>query len=50
MIVVGVVIGIIASILGIIPILGWLIILLIVYPYAAMLYARSLGLLASTEV
>jgi hypothetical protein len=50
MIVVGVVVGIIASILGIIPIIGWIIILLIVYPYASMLYARSLGLLATSEV
>lgn len=50
MIVVGIVIGIIAAIIGILPIIGWLIILLIVYPYATMLYARSLGLLAATEL
>ncbi len=49
MIVVGIVIGIIAGILSIIPLIGFIIILLIVYPYASMLYARSLGLLATSE-
>ena len=50
MIVIGVVIGIIVSILNFIPILGTVIVILVVYPYAMMLYARSLGLLATSEV
>jgi hypothetical protein len=49
MIIIGIVIGIIASILGIIPIVGWLVIILIVYPYSYLLYARSLGLLVTSE-
>ena len=49
MIIISIVIGIIASILGIIPIVGWLIIILVVYPYAYLLYARSLGLLVTSE-
>ena len=49
MIIVGIVVGIIASILGIIPIIGWLILIIVLYPYAYMLYARSLGLLVTSE-
>lgn len=50
MIVIGFVIGIIANILGIIPIIGWILIFLILMPYAYMFYARSLGLLATSEL
>lgn len=49
MIIIGIVVGVIASILGIIPIIGWLIMILILYPYAYLLYARSLGLLVTSE-
>jgi len=45
MIIIAVVIGVIASILDNIPILGWLIITLVVYPYTYLLYARALALL-----
>lgn len=49
MIIVGFVIGIIAGILNAI-LIGIVLTPLVVAPYAAMLYARSLGLLATTEL
>ncbi|MGB9936571.1 MAG: DUF4013 domain-containing protein [Methanobacterium sp.] len=49
MIIVGIVIGIIAGILSIIPIIGWLVLVLVLYPYVYMLYARALGLLVLSE-
>ncbi|BDZ66870.1 DUF4013 domain-containing protein [Methanobacterium ferruginis] len=45
MIIVGIIFGVIASILIFIPILGWALIILIMYPYLYLLYARALGLL-----
>jgi len=45
MIIVGIIFGVIASILIFIPILGWALIILIMYPYIYLLYARALGLL-----
>jgi hypothetical protein len=45
MIMIGVGIGFMSSILGLIPILGWALIILILYPYLHLLYARALGLL-----
>ncbi len=43
--VIGLVIGFIAGLLNIIPILGVIIALLFIYPYFLMLFARSLGLI-----
>ena len=45
MILIGFGIGFLAVILGFIPILGWALIILILYPYLYLLYARALGLL-----
>jgi len=45
MIIIAVVIGVIAGILVFIPILGWLIISLVLYPYTFLLQARALALL-----
>jgi hypothetical protein len=50
MIVIGLIGGIIAGLLNIIPILGTIIALIIVYPYLYMLYGRSLGLLFGSVV
>ena len=47
-IIVGIAIGIISSIIGIIPILGWIIIILIVYPYFYLFYARAIAWLFSS--
>jgi Protein of unknown function (DUF4013) len=43
MIIIGIAIGFIASILGIIPILGWIILIFIVYPYYYLFYARAIA-------
>ncbi|BDZ69710.1 DUF4013 domain-containing protein [Methanobacterium petrolearium] len=45
MMIIGLGIGFVASILFFIPILGWILIILIIYPYLYLLYARALGLL-----
>jgi hypothetical protein len=45
MIIIGLGIGFVASILFFIPILGWFLIILMVYPYLYLLYSRALGLL-----
>ena len=37
--------GFIAAFIGLIPILGWFLIVLVLYPYLYLLYARALGLL-----
>jgi hypothetical protein len=50
MIVIGLIGGIIAGLLNIIPILGTIIAILVVYPYLYMLFARSLGLLFGSVV
>jgi hypothetical protein len=50
MIIIGIVGGFIASILNIIPFVGFIIALLLVYPYLQMIWARSLALIfASSE-
>lgn len=50
MIVIGIIGGIIAGIINIIPYIGFIIALLVVYPYLYMLFARSLALIfASSE-
>ncbi len=48
MILIGIAIGFITSILGIIPILGWIIIIFIVYPYSYLFYARAIAWLYSS--
>jgi hypothetical protein len=45
MIIIGSAMGFVVSILGLIPILGWALVILILYPYINLLYARALGLL-----
>ncbi len=45
MIILGMIMGAIAGVLGFIPILGWALIVLALYPYLYLLYARALGLL-----
>jgi hypothetical protein len=45
MIILGMIMGAISGVLGLIPILGWALIILIIYPYLYLLYARALGLL-----
>ncbi|HMK54968.1 MAG TPA: DUF4013 domain-containing protein [Methanobacteriaceae archaeon] len=45
MIIMGTIFGVIFSILGIIPVIGWIILILIVHPYLYLFYSRSLGLL-----
>lgn len=45
MIIIGSGMMFVASIIGLIPILGWALIMLILYPYLNVLYARALGLL-----
>lgn len=45
MIIVGSVMGFVASILILIPVLGWALIMLILFPYLYLLFARALGLL-----
>lgn len=45
MIIIGMVMGFITTIFGLIPILGWVLIILILYPYLYLLYAKALGLL-----
>ena len=45
MIILGMIMGAIAGVLGLIPILGWALIVLVLYPYIYLLYARALGLL-----
>ncbi|NYB51897.1 MAG: DUF4013 domain-containing protein [Methanobacteriaceae archaeon] len=50
MIVIGFIGGIIASVLNIIPIIGTIIALLVVYPYLYMFSARSLALLFASSV
>nr|WP_319374080.1 DUF4013 domain-containing protein [uncultured Methanobacterium sp.] len=45
MIILGTIIGAIAGVLGFIPILGWILIIFVLYPYLYLLYARALGLL-----
>lgn len=37
--------GFIATFIGLIPILGWFLIILVLYPYLYLLYARAIGLL-----
>jgi len=43
MIVLGSIIGFIGGIIGIIPIIGWLVIILIVYPYLYLFYSRAVA-------
>jgi hypothetical protein len=45
MMIVGACIGFIATMLLFIPILGWALIILVIFPYLYLLYARALGLL-----
>jgi hypothetical protein len=45
MIILGMIIAAIAGVLGLIPILGWALIVLALYPYLYLVYARALGLL-----
>ncbi|NYB51898.1 MAG: DUF4013 domain-containing protein [Methanobacteriaceae archaeon] len=45
MILIGLGVGFLATILVFIPILGWALIILVIYPYLYLLYARALGLL-----
>ena len=45
---VGIAIGIIGSIMGIIPIIGWIVLIFIVYPYLYLFYARSIAWLYSS--
>ncbi len=45
MVLIGFGIGFLAVLLGFIPIIGWALIILILYPYLYLLYARALGLL-----
>lgn len=45
MILIGAGLGFVAAIIGLIPILGWVLIILIIYPYLYLLYAKALGLL-----
>ena len=45
MLITGFVIGLIASILNIIPLIGTIIALLVIYPYFVMFYSKSLGLI-----
>lgn len=45
MIILGMIMTAIAGVLGLIPILGWALIVLALYPYLYLLYARALGLL-----
>ncbi|MFA0834859.1 MAG: DUF4013 domain-containing protein [Methanobacterium formicicum] len=45
MIILGMIMSAIAGVLGFIPILGWVLIILIIYPYLYLLYSRALGLL-----
>lgn len=45
MIIVGMGMAFVAGILILLPILGWLVIIVILYPYLYLLYARALGLL-----
>lgn len=45
MIILGMIMGAIAGVLGLIPIIGWALIILVLYPYLYLLYARALGLL-----
>ena len=47
-IMVGIAIGIIGSIIAIIPILGWIILIFIVYPYFYLFYARAIAWLYSS--
>jgi hypothetical protein len=48
MIIIGIAIGFIGSILGIIPIIGWIILIFIVYPYSYLFYARAIAWLYSS--
>ena len=43
MIVLGTIIGFIGGIIGVIPIIGWLVIILIVNPYLYLFYARAVA-------
>jgi hypothetical protein len=45
MILVAMAAGFIATFIGLMPILGWLVIILVIYPYLYLLYARAVGLL-----
>lgn len=45
---VGIAIGVVGSILGIIPILGWILLIFIVYPYFYLFYARAIAWLYSS--
>ena len=45
MILIGFGTGFMAVLLGLIPIIGWALIILVIYPYLYLLYARALGLL-----
>ncbi|EKQ52639.1 MAG: hypothetical protein B655_1719 [Methanobacterium sp. Maddingley MBC34] len=45
MIILGMITAAIAGVLGLIPILGWALIVIALYPYLYLLYARALGLL-----
>ena len=43
LILIGVVIGVLTGILGIIPVIGWIISILVIYPYINIFYARSVA-------
>jgi hypothetical protein len=45
---VGIAIGFVGSILGIIPLLGWIVLIFIVYPYFYLFYARAIAWLYSS--
>ncbi len=45
---VGIAIGFVGSIIGIIPILGWIVLIFIVYPYFYLFYARAIAWLYSS--
>lgn len=48
LILIGVVVGVLTGILGIIPLIGWIISILVVYPYINIFYARSVAWLYSS--
>ena len=43
--VIGLIVGFIAGLLNVIPVLGIIIAFIVIYPYLAMLFARSIGLI-----
>jgi len=45
MIFLGIIISTLIGLLGFVPVLGWALIVLLLYPYVYLLYARALGLL-----